>query len=147
MDSTVLPVSFSDQTPSYSRFCPPESRLRFSSGIVERPKRERARKSPPHARKGDTRRGDFHARSRFAPSTILEEKWGTTRSLVFIRNNNKASKGREGCELQNFRTVEVTNFAIQLGMKHRTFTRPFIVRVLSQGKPMKNTVLQNRTCT
>ena len=26
---------------------------------------------------------DFHARSRFARSTIPEEKWGTTRSLVF----------------------------------------------------------------
>ena len=71
----------------------------FSSGIVERAKRERAWKSP-HARKGDTRRGerkmiflsprrvspflawgDFHARSRFARSTIPEEKWGTTRSL------------------------------------------------------------------
>ena len=26
--------------------------------------------------------GDFHARSRFAPSTNPEEKWGTTRSLV-----------------------------------------------------------------
>ena len=25
--------------------------------------------------------GDFHARSRFARSTILEEKWGTTGSL------------------------------------------------------------------
>ena len=25
--------------------------------------------------------GDFHARSRFAHSTIPEEKWGTTRSL------------------------------------------------------------------
>ena len=25
--------------------------------------------------------GDFHARSRFGPSTIPEEKWGTTRSL------------------------------------------------------------------
>ena len=66
---------------------------------------------------------------------------------VFIRNNDRASKGREVWELQNFRTVEVTNLAIQLGMKHRTFTRPFIVQVLSQGKPMKTTVLQNRTCT
>ena len=28
--------------------------------------------------------GDFHARSRFARSTIPEEKWGTTRSLLFI---------------------------------------------------------------
>ena len=26
--------------------------------------------------------GDFHARSRFTRSTIPEEKWGTTRSLV-----------------------------------------------------------------
>ena len=25
--------------------------------------------------------GDFHARSRFARSTVPEEKWGTTRSL------------------------------------------------------------------
>ena len=49
------------------------SRLRvvphFSSGIVERAKRERAW-------------GDFHARLRLARSTISEEKWGTTRSLV-----------------------------------------------------------------
>ena len=28
--------------------------------------------------------GDFHARSRFARSTIPEEKWGTTRSLVIM---------------------------------------------------------------
>ena len=62
----------------------------FFSGIVMRAKRERAWKSP-HARKGDTRRGervppflawgDFHARSRLARSAIPEEKWGTTRSL------------------------------------------------------------------
>ena len=53
----------------------------FSSGIVERAKRKRAWKSsrgvlPLLAC------GDFHARSRFARSTIPEEKWGTTRSLV-----------------------------------------------------------------
>ena len=28
-------------------------------------------------------RGDFHARSRFAHSTIPEEKWGTSRSLLW----------------------------------------------------------------
>ena len=28
--------------------------------------------------------GDFHARSRFARSTIPEEKWGTTRSQVIL---------------------------------------------------------------
>ena len=69
----------------------------FPSEIVEPAKREHAWKSP-HARKGKTRRGDFflsprrvspflawgdfHARSRFTRSTIPEEKWGTTRSLV-----------------------------------------------------------------
>ena len=31
--------------------------------------------------------GDFHARSRFACSTIPEEKWGTTRSLLSLRKN------------------------------------------------------------
>ena len=30
------------------------------------------------------RAGDFHARSRFARSTTLEEKWGTTRSLTVL---------------------------------------------------------------
>ena len=44
---------------------------------------------------------------------------------VFIRNNNKASEGREGWELQNFRTAEVTNFAIQLGMRHKTLITCF----------------------
>ena len=33
--------------------------------------------------------GDFHARSRFARSTIPEEKWGTTRSLTTPWNYNK----------------------------------------------------------
>ena len=57
---------------------------RLSSKTVERAKRERAWKSP-HPRKDDTRLGlawgAFHARSRFARSTITEEKWGTTRLL------------------------------------------------------------------
>ena len=57
---------------------------RLSSRTVERAKRERAWKSP-HPRKDDTRLGlawgAFHARSRFARSTITEEKWGTTRLL------------------------------------------------------------------
>ena len=67
----------------------------------------------------------------------LKPKVKESGELVFIRNNNKASKGREGWELQNFRMVEV----FQLG------NRPFIVRVLSQGKPMKHTVLLNRKYT
>ena len=49
----------------------------FSSGRVERTKRERAWKSSPFLEWGD-----FHARSRFVRSiNIPEEKWGTTRSL------------------------------------------------------------------
>ena len=63
----------------------------FSSGIVEQAKREHTGKSP-HTRKGNTQRGvspflvwgDFHAHSNFARSTIPEEKWGTTRSLVLL---------------------------------------------------------------
>ena len=37
--------------------------------------------SLPPPRVSFSRVGDFHARSRFARSTIPEEKWGTTRSL------------------------------------------------------------------
>ena len=35
--------------------------------------------------------GDFLARSRFAPSTIPEEKWGTTRSLL-LRVHHELAK-------------------------------------------------------
>ena len=61
----------------------------FSSGIVERAKRERTWKSP-HARKVIPLRlaflalGDVYAHSRFARSTIPEGKWGTTRSLAWL---------------------------------------------------------------
>ena len=34
--------------------------------------------------------GDFHAHSRFARSTIPEEKWGTTRSLEKEMNSLRA---------------------------------------------------------
>ena len=40
--------------------------------------------------------GDFHARSRFACSTIPEEKWGTTRSLFLQQNDYSFLKPR-GC--------------------------------------------------
>ena len=59
----------------------------FSSGIVERAKRERAWKSTTATRGGRQNVSpflawvDFHARTRFARSTTPEEKWGTTRSL------------------------------------------------------------------
>ena len=43
---------------------------------------------------------DFHARSRFARSTIPEEKWGTTRSLV---------KGHRMVQLQTVKTARHTS--------------------------------------
>ena len=49
-----------------------------------------------------------------------------------LGTTTKPPKGGKG---GNYKTL-----AIQLRMRRRTFTRPFIVRVLSQGKPMKNTV-------
>ena len=52
----------------------------FSSGIVERAKRERAWKSPD-ARKGDTPTCRLFSCEVIKFSTIPEEKWGTTRSL------------------------------------------------------------------
>ena len=53
---------------------------------------------------------------------------------VFIRNNSKASKGRDRWELQNFRVVEVYQLSNTAGNETQdfNFTRPFIVRVLSQ---------------
>ena len=35
---------------------------------------------------------DFHARSRFAGSTIPEETWGTTRSLTLLRLTSKRQR-------------------------------------------------------
>ena len=61
----------------------------MSSGIVERAKRERHENHPTRKRRLSPRCvspflawGDFHARWRFARSTIPKDKWGTTRSLV-----------------------------------------------------------------
>ena len=64
-----------------------------------------------------------------------------------LGTTTKPPKGGKGSNYKTLGQLKYSKLAIQLGMKHRTLTRPFIVRVLSQGKPMKNTVLQNRTCT
>ena len=57
--------------------------LHFSSGIVERANRNAcALENHPTREVAFCRVGDFCARSRFARSTIPEEKWGTTRSLA-----------------------------------------------------------------
>ena len=80
-------------------YCPPFQ----SSRIVERAKRKRV--SPFLAW------GDFHAHSRFARSTIPEEKWGTTRSLNeeriacvawrfwFCAQSKKGGRGQRNREL------------------------------------------------
>ena len=90
------------------------SRLRvvphFSSGIVERAKRERAWKSS-HARKDDTRRvafsrvGDFHERPRFARSTIPEEKWGLL--VVYLNRGREESVGNDDVSIVCARKYEM----------------------------------------
>ena len=68
-------------------------------GCVQRAKRERAWV-------------DFHARSRFARSTIPEEKWGTTRSLAFKSPSHEKSiflKIRSFFSLQIFSGPQLIN--------------------------------------
>ena len=80
----------------------------------------------------------------------LKPKAKESSEPVFIEDNNKTSKGREGWELQNFQMVELlqlSSTAQNETQGHRSFTRPFIVHLLSEGKPMMNTVLPNRTYT
>ena len=64
-----------------------------------------------------------------------------------LGTTTKPPKRGKGGNYKTLGRLKYSKLAIQLGMRERTLTRPFIVRVLSQGKPMKNTVLQNRTCT
>ena len=78
-----------------ARKWPIEARLRvvphFSSGIIiSRASETRAHVKITKREKGDgvspfLTWGDFHARSRFARSTIPEQKWGTTRSLRAVK--------------------------------------------------------------
>ena len=77
----------------------------------------------------------------------LKPKAKKSSEPVFIENNNKTSKGREGWDYKTFRRLNYYNLAVQLRMRHRSLTRPFIVDLLSEGKPMMNTVLPNRTYT
>ena len=70
-----------------------QSELRFScrrtrfyiltSARENHPTREKATRGGERERLAFLAWSDFHARSRFARSTIPEEKWGTTRSLHF----------------------------------------------------------------
>ena len=85
----------------------------FSEGIVERAKRKRAWKITPREKRRhfflSPRRVspflawvDFHARSRFVRSTIPEEKWGTTRSLIQSRIDKWAKMVSSGIILPFF---------------------------------------------
>ena len=63
--------------------------------------------------------GDFHARSRFARSTIPEEKWGTTRSLnehrpVLIVQSWHVDLVAIMAEKVRFGAVDFTVFAVML---------------------------------
>ena len=64
--------------------------------ITPREKRRHFSLSPP--RLAFLAWGDFHARLRFARSTITEEKWGTTRNLVGFEHDHdlQGSSHEEG---------------------------------------------------
>ena len=49
--------------------------------------------------------GDFHARSRFAGSTIPEEKWGTTRSLGYLGSPATLILSNSATLLDTFKVV------------------------------------------
>ena len=67
-------------------------------------------------------------------------------SPCLLGTTTKPPKGGNGENYETLGWLKYSNLAIKLGMRHRTFTRPFIVWVLSRGKPIKNTVLLNSTC-
>ena len=58
-----------------------------------------------------------------------------------MRTTTKPPKGGKGGNNKTFGRLNYYNLAVQLRMRHRIFTRPFIVDLLSEGKPMINTVL------
>ena len=60
--------------------------------------------------------GDFHARSRFARSTIPEEEWGTTRSPA-LRLRSVLKRGHYGslC-LATFEIISLRKFKASLGL-------------------------------
>ena len=62
--------------------------------------------------------GDFHARSRFARSTIPKEKWGTTRSLT-----------QEG--------IDIKIIAVMLGSKFLVVSNTWLAYGGRQRLPVK----------
>ena len=59
------------------------------------------------------KRHDFHARSRFAHSTIAEEKWGTTRSLRLKINRKKIFvqvSSPEACFISKIQQFKLPSF-------------------------------------
>ena len=62
--------------------------MRNASAHENHPTREKAIFLSPRRVSPFLAWGGFHARSRFARSTIPEEKWGTTRSLYCVLSVN-----------------------------------------------------------
>ena len=57
--------------------------------------------------------GDFHARSRFDRSTTPEEKWGTTRKLLYpTYKSNNQTRGGLGrvCATGMYRSIGLMEF-------------------------------------
>ena len=67
----------------------------------------------------------------------LNRRRKKTVSPCLLGTITKPPKGGKGGNYKTLGRLKYSNLAIQLGMRNRTFTTPFIVRVLSQGMPMK----------
>ena len=111
--------------------------LHFSSGLVERTKRECAWKSP-HARNFHLSPprlaflawGDFHMRLRFARSTIPEEKWG----LLVVYYTTRAPRNLS--QLWNKKFDDIRNLLLQ-----RVTWREWILHP-EKGKDTRNFIPQ-----
>jgi len=98
--------------------------------------------------------GDFHACSRFAPSTIPEEKWGTTRSLKNKRMPIYWAKTRAR---QDYRRRDLksplrnscyigSDIVRDLWPERRKWQKMKWVRVIIQGSEIKDFCLKQGQC-
>ena len=74
--------------------------------------------------------GDFHARSRFARSTIPEEKWGTTRSLRNYESYLRPTIGSPSSKYEHRRRLA----CVAAGPRIRKYSTEGLERLRSIGK-------------
>ena len=74
--------------------------------------------------------GDFHARSRFARSTIPEEKWGTNRSLRNYESYLRPTIGSPSSKYEHRRRLT----CVAAGPRIRKYSTEGLERLRSTGK-------------